>query len=223
MSRSARTDSSAAASFAEPRNAAPVPSCSSFPSQRIQQPRPGSPRAPAPDAEPLPRRRSTASAPARLSRKRQFPRCHLIEHHQTQSKQVPSAHRALRRAPAPQPCTSEFPSRHWLPSDPPRRPSSRSPKVQHLHSVPRHYLDVAGFQIPMHDAMRVSFRERRGDLRPITRHVLDRQRTLLDLLPHRGALQQFHHQVIRSHVVQRADMRMIERWKSPRPHAQIVR
>jgi len=34
---------------------------------------------------------------------------------------------------------------------------------------------------------------------------------MLDFVRQRGALQQFHHQVIRTHVVQRANMRMIQR------------
>ena len=63
----------------------------------------------------------------------------------------------------------------------------------------------------MHDALFVRGFERIGDLACDGQRLLDRNRAPLDALGQRFALHQFHDEVVRADIVQRADIGMIQR------------
>ncbi len=89
--------------------------------------------------------------------------------------------------------------------------------------------DVARLQIPMHDAEPVSLVERIGHLRGDAHRRRERQRASREAIGERLALEVLEHQEIETgvlaDVVQRADVRMIERGDGPRlaleAHAEV--
>ena len=63
----------------------------------------------------------------------------------------------------------------------------------------------------MDDIFRMGCRQRFRDLRSIEQGLFHRERALFEPLRQSDSLHQFHHQLIVAYVVQRADMRMIQR------------
>jgi hypothetical protein len=92
----------------------------------------------------------------------------------------------------------------------------RQPEVEHFDRSVSGDLDVARLQIAVDDSLVVRGLERRRDLSRQAQRFVERQprgrtRALGEHLGKRLAFDQFHHQIIRSDVVQRADVWMIER------------
>jgi DNA invertase Pin-like site-specific DNA recombinase len=71
--------------------------------------------------------------------------------------------------------------------------------------------DVGRLQVAVDDSLRMRGRQRIRDLGAVTQDKLCRQTSTLQTIGQRFAFDQFHHQVIRPGVVQRADVRMIQR------------
>ena len=82
-------------------------------------------------------------------------------------------------------------------------------EIEHLHAGSRHH-DVAGLEIPVRDLIPVRGIERIGDLNAVLDHLGQGQRALQDL-----AVDALHDEVVdalvRTDVVQRADVRMLKR------------
>ena len=70
---------------------------------------------------------------------------------------------------------------------------------------------VAGFQVAMNDAVRVGGGKRAGDLDRKPQRVVDGARTLPEHLRQGLSLDELHHQEVGADVVERADVRVIER------------
>ena len=85
------------------------------------------------------------------------------------------------------------------------------PEIQHLHRAVRPQDDVARLQIAVHDALLVGVFQRLGDLPGDLERLIQRYRALPDSLRQSGTLDEFHHKVIGAHVVELADVGMIQR------------
>src|SRR4051794_38294826 len=83
-----------------------------------------------------------------------------------------------------------------------------SPKSNTL-TAPGVSLMLAGFRSRWTIPFFVRRVQRRRDLRCNVQRFLDRQRTLLDPLLKRRPIDQLHHQIVRTNVVQLANMRMV--------------
>ena len=83
-------------------------------------------------------------------------------------------------------------------------------KVQHLDAVADQH-QIAGLQIPVDDPLVVGGHERIGDLRAERDGVGDGKPAALEPRGQRFTVDQLHHQEIGPDVVQRADMRVVER------------
>ena len=77
-------------------------------------------------------------------------------------------------------------------------------------------LDVARLEIAVGDAFLVGFFECGRYLSSHRQGLVERQWTFDDPFGERHPLDELHHQVVGSHVVQRADIGMVERGDSPR-------
>ena len=101
-----------------------------------------------------------------------------------------------------------------------RRHTLRQPEVQHLHAPVRRHDHVGAFQIAVHHAALVRMRQRSGELRAVTHHVLDPQRARRHLRAQRLPFDQFHGDVGLAvglaNLVNRADVRMVEARGGPR-------
>ena len=87
---------------------------------------------------------------------------------------------------------------------------ARQSEIQNLDAgLPDH--DVAGLEIAMNDALGVRLDQRRHDLRGIQQRRFHRERSAFQPCRQRFALHQFHHQVVRPNVVERADVRVVQR------------
>ena len=86
----------------------------------------------------------------------------------------------------------------------------REAEVEELRPRLRDH-DVAGLQIAMDDPGPVRLVERIRDLNTVAQNLLERQRPFRQFVRQRFALEQLHHQVVLADVVQRADVRVIER------------
>ena len=82
----------------------------------------------------------------------------------------------------------------------------RQTEVENFHGAVGRDLEVGWLQISMNDALFVSGLQGVGDLAGIVERLLQRQRALRSVTLH-----QFHHQVVRPHIVERADVGMVER------------
>ena len=95
----------------------------------------------------------------------------------------------------------------------------REPEVEELHARRREH-DVARFDIPVHDAMPVGERDSVGERGRVQQRVGHWQRALQQPTGQRFALEIFHdeelHVILESHVVERADVRVVQR--GDRPH-----
>ena len=85
------------------------------------------------------------------------------------------------------------------------------PEIQHLHRSIRPDLDICRLQIPMHDPLLVRRFERNRNLLRDRNRLFYRNRPSLDPVGERRAFHQLHYQIIRADVVQRANVRMIQR------------
>ena len=85
----------------------------------------------------------------------------------------------------------------------------RQSEVQDLDARFGHH-DIAGFQIAVNDSVGVRRGKRIGDLRAVLQHQADRERTFLQPGGESFALHQFHHEVIGTDIVERADVGMIQ-------------
>src|SRR5262249_35427223 len=79
-------------------------------------------------------------------------------------------------------------------------------KVQNLHGPVRFDLDIAGLQIAMDDSFLMRRRQGIRDLIRIIQNGVNRQRTFRTL-----AFDKFHHEIIWTDIVERTDIRMIQR------------
>ena len=86
----------------------------------------------------------------------------------------------------------------------------RQPEIQNLDAGFRDH-DVAGLEIAMNDALAVRLDQRSHNLRGIEERRLHRKRSALQPGRDRLALHQFHHQVVRPNVVERADVGVVQR------------
>jgi hypothetical protein len=91
------------------------------------------------------------------------------------------------------------------------RPHLRQAEVQDFDSFIGLQDDVARLEIPMHDAVVVRRLQRIRDLAGDGQRFLQWNRAFLDSLRQCRTLHQLHHQVVGSHVVQRADVGMVQR------------
>ncbi len=95
-----------------------------------------------------------------------------------------------------------------------RRRQLREPEVEELHARRREH-DVARFDIPVHDAMPVGERDCVGERGRVPQRVGHRQRALQQPIGQRFALEILHdeelHVFLEPHVVERADVRMVQR------------
>jgi hypothetical protein len=84
-------------------------------------------------------------------------------------------------------------------------------KVEQLHAVARQH-DVAGLQIPVHDAVPMGVVQGIGDSDGGAQYERQPERTVLQSARQGGAVDVFHHEedsrTVLSDVVQRADVRM---------------
>ena len=67
----------------------------------------------------------------------------------------------------------------------------------------------------MDDSERMRLGQRAGDLRSIAGREFWRKRAFLDLRGERGAFDELHHQVVRANIVERANVRMVQRGNRP--------
>ena len=79
----------------------------------------------------------------------------------------------------------------------------RQPEIEHLDRAVRPHLDVRRFQIPVDDALRVRGCEGLGDLGGVAQRLLQGQRTSLQRVGQRFAIDQLHHQIVGPNVVAR--------------------
>src|ERR1051326_2106405 len=87
----------------------------------------------------------------------------------------------------------------------------RETKVEHLHYPPiRLDFDVARLEVPVHDALLMRCVERSSDLAGHDERLIDRNRALFDLFVQGLAVDEFHYQVIRTHIMQRTDVGMVQ-------------
>ena len=90
----------------------------------------------------------------------------------------------------------------------------RQPEVEQLGAARRQH-DVARLEIAMGDALAVGLVERVGDLDGVRQRAVERQRALLEAIGERLAFQILQYQIsgpiLMAHVVQRADVWMIQR------------
>ena len=88
------------------------------------------------------------------------------------------------------------------------------PKIHELRARLRQH-DVARLQIAMHDSTAMRRLQARRDLSSITQDLIQRQRPTPQTLGQRLAFQQLHHEIahaiLRAHVMQLANVRMIQR------------
>ena len=98
-------------------------------------------------------------------------------------------------------------------------PDLARPKSRTLTTPSGRILTLPGFEIAMDDAAFVRVVERVGDLPADGRRFVERQRTLLDALGQRRAVDQLHHEIVGADVVERRDVGMIER----RDHLRLAR
>jgi hypothetical protein len=63
----------------------------------------------------------------------------------------------------------------------------------------------------MHDVPRMRFGEGAGNLSAVTRHPFRRQWTFLDFRCQRRAIEKLHHQIVATDIVERANVRMVQR------------
>src|SRR5689334_23833 len=81
----------------------------------------------------------------------------------------------------------------------------RQAEIEQLRAGLRHQ-NIRRLEVAMSNSLAVGAVERIRDLDAQTKHLLHRQRTFQNL-----ALDVFHHEVVRADVMQRADVRMIQR------------
>ena len=86
----------------------------------------------------------------------------------------------------------------------------RQSEIQNLDSGFRDH-DVARLEVAMNDALAVRLRQRSRNLRGIQERRLHGKRSALQPGRYRLALHQFHDQVVRPNIVERADVGMIQR------------
>ena len=79
-------------------------------------------------------------------------------------------------------------------------------EIQHLHRPVGFDPDVGGLKVPVYDAFVMGSFQRADDLTGVVQRRFERHRAFQGL-----ALDQLHHQVVRADVVERADIRVIER------------
>ncbi len=82
---------------------------------------------------------------------------------------------------------------------------SRETEIEDLHHALRGDLDIRGLQVPMDDTFFVRSLERQCDLIGDPEGLIKSQRT-----PQRFAVHQFHHQIVRAHIVEVTDVRVVE-------------
>ena len=86
----------------------------------------------------------------------------------------------------------------------------RQSEIQNLNAGFRDH-DVGRFQIAMNDALAVRLHQRSHDLRSVGERRLHGKRSAFEPGRDRLALHQFHDEVIRPNIVERADVGMIQR------------
>ena len=86
----------------------------------------------------------------------------------------------------------------------------REAEVEHFDTIAAEH-DVAGFQVAMGDAPRVGLGQSAGDLRAQAGHVGDGEWTAAKPRLERLAFDQFHDEERRADIVERADVRMVQR------------
>jgi hypothetical protein len=84
-------------------------------------------------------------------------------------------------------------------------------EIQHLHSAVGLDLDVGRFQIAMHDGLFVRLFQTGGNLFGDAERFIEWDRTLRDSLGERRTFDQLHDEVVRSNVVEYADVFVIQR------------
>ena len=92
----------------------------------------------------------------------------------------------------------------------------REAEVEHLDAAVGSDLDVGRFQIAVDDPAIVRRPQRRGDLRRDGKSFVDRHRRAAQAFRQRLAVDQLHDQVVGADVVERADVRMVQRGDRPR-------
>ena len=90
------------------------------------------------------------------------------------------------------------------------------PEIEHLHRTVRRHLNVPRFQIAVHHSFFMRGLQRLGDLIRNGQRLPPRNGSTCDPFCQRRAFHQFHDYVIRSNVVERADVRVIQRSHRPR-------
>ena len=83
-------------------------------------------------------------------------------------------------------------------------------EIENLHARIRNH-DVSGLEIAMHDPVRVRRAQCIRDLRGMAQGIREWQRTSLQQLPKCFAPDQFHDQIVGADVVDRANVRVVER------------
>ncbi len=92
-----------------------------------------------------------------------------------------------------------------------RPPHFGQAEIEHLHSAAGFDLDVARLEIAMYDVLFVRGRQRCLNLLRNGQCLAQRKRSLLDSFGKGFAFDQLHHQVVRSDVVERANVGVIQR------------